>query len=113
MKYKAEGNPPLDVLDANRWSEFPNTRIHAKYRVLIEGKRNKLINVSARSRQVIEALMIKPVHASSRCRISPVIDKLRQAGFIIHTLMYYKDNGDCFGIYVLKSNVECISKGGV
>ena len=113
MKYKAEGNPPLDVLDANRWSEFPNLRTRSTYRVLIEGKRNKIINVSARSRQVLEALLEKPVVASSRCRISPVIDKLRQAGFDIHTLMYYLDSGDCFGIYVLQSNVECISKGGV
>ena len=109
MKYKAEGNPPSDVFDVNSWGELPNTRARKKYRIINEGKRNKITNVSTRARQVLEALIEKPVVASSRCRISPCVDILRTLGFHIDTMMYYFDTGECYGIYVLRSNVECLS----
>ena len=104
--------PPVDVYDVNSWRELPKATERVKYRICNEGKQNKITSVATRNRQVLEALIEKPVVASSRCRISARVAELREPGFLIDTMMYYFEENDRYGIYVLRSNVECISKGG-
>ena len=110
MKIKTDNPPPLDVYDVSSWRELPDTCEPAKYRICNEGRRNKITSVAKKQRQVLEALMQKPVVAASRCRISDCVSQLKKKhGLQIDTLMNDFNDG-CFGIYVLKSNVECLSK---
>ena len=110
MKIKSDDIPPVDVYDVSSWRELPDTCEPAKYRICNEGRRNKITSVAKKQRQVLEALMQKPVVAASRCRISDCVSQLKKKhGLQIDTLMNDFNDG-CFGIYVLKSNVECLSK---
>ena len=109
MKIISNNIPPSNVYDVSSWGELPDTTEKAKYRICNEGKRNKITSVAKKQRQVLEALCEKPIVAASRCRISSCINKLRdEHGLQIDTIMYDINDG-CYGIYVLKSKVECLS----
>ena len=110
MKIKSNAEPPLDVHDVNSWRELPATIKPAKYRICNENGKEITAYISKKQRQVLEAVMQKPVVAASRCRISNCISLLKNNyGVQIDTLMFESGEG-CYRIYFLKSDVECISE---
>jgi hypothetical protein len=100
--------PPVGVLYADRWADFPPSTKAASYCFADDGGRNHQFVLRGKRRQVLEALMRGPVCAASRCRISNKIDALKhEKGIEIETIGFKPEGfDDHFGVYFLRSIVS-------
>ena len=107
MKRRVSGNPPTNALNVNCWDDLPNKTKPAHYRIVRDGKRNRIVEVSKKRRRVLEGLMQRPVVSASRARISDKVLHLKCQNYVdIETIVYTNENDGEHGVYFLKCNVE-------
>lgn len=111
-----EGNPPKNTRRVYAWKDLPSTHKPAQYRITDPGQEPRTITVSRRKRQVLEGLMLAPIHSASYCRLSDKVLPLRRDhGVDIECTLYKNDNDtgrDRFGVYTLNSKVERLEGEG-
>ena len=110
MRKRIEGNPPANTLNADKWDHFPDMEEPAKYRIKMDGKRNRIVTIKGKRRRVFEALRTRPVTSASRARVSDKVLHLRSliGQDSIETVDYSNDQNEWYGIYFIRCFVEYI-----
>ena len=107
MKKRVKGTAPANAWDVTKWADLPDKTAQARYRIVREGKRNRIVTVSKKRRQVLEGLMQRPVISASRARLSDKVLHLKREIYVdIETLVYANEEGGEFGVYFLKCDVQ-------
>ena len=91
-------------------ADLPQTREPAMYKITRHDGETECATLSNRKRQIVELLLLGPVHCASPVRISDIVFILkRDIGLEVETRIYPGDkavgSGD-YGVYFLASNVE-------
>lgn len=102
-----KSKPPAGTLFVSRWAELGPEPGSAVFTIRGKDGRKTEVTVKGRRRQVLEALMLRPVCSASRCRISEAKRALtHEHGIEIITQGYQPDDkGERFGVYFLAANV--------
>ncbi|MBI1495222.1 hypothetical protein [Halocynthiibacter styelae] len=89
-----QGRPPANTLFAHRWGDFgPELGSAVFIHHTSDGKSHSLV-IEGRRRQVLEALIHRPVCSASRCRISEAKRVLaKEYGLEIETRYYQPEKG--------------------